>query len=168
MVVLALLAEVNDASDPMPYGERRQALGVLAGSSVGPKVDARLQLVLDMKQAADSDAPCKTWTDARAAMSAADDPYFADALRSTAAPDGCAGETAKAAPAAEPQESAASPEVARASKSKKKAKRSRTKSKATPASAAPAPKAEAPKPKKKTSKPVIPKLDTGLRSIPAP
>jgi serine/threonine protein kinase len=79
----------------MGWAERHSALEQLRKHpAVWARVDTRLQLALDLLQAADAPDPCTTMRNALQSIAEAGDPWFLDALRAASIPahaDGCEG-----------------------------------------------------------------------------
>ncbi len=187
---LALLAQLNDASDPLDFTARHQALELLASTAFASKVDQRLQIRLDLVQAAQAPNPCPEFRDALQKIRDADDRYFDEALASAVVPPTCNGaaeelselrvaaapRAAAVAPAAlvdpmpQAETSAAAPE--QPSRRRRSATRRPTRRKeAAPPTATATPEVKpqptpppAPAPKKPAAD-AIPKLGSGLKGI---
>ncbi len=72
-----LLETVNDDRDPIQYDSRHEVLESLAENPDNvSKIDERLNRALDVMQAADSSAPCKSYSAALDAVMSAPDYYF--------------------------------------------------------------------------------------------
>jgi serine/threonine protein kinase len=91
----ALLVAVNetDRRKALGFRERHAALDALrADRAAFAEVDMRLQLALDLVQAADAPDPCATVEDALASVAKSGDPWFLEVLRTASTPAGCEGE----------------------------------------------------------------------------
>lgn len=72
-----LVETVNDVSDPLQYDARHEVLDSLSkNTDLGSPIDERLNRALDVMQAADSGAPCKSYAAALDAVMAEPDYYF--------------------------------------------------------------------------------------------
>ena len=88
---LRALALVNDP-DPahaQPWAERHALLERLAASSDARRVDRRLNLALDLRQAGDAPDPCAAYGAALGEVERGGDAYFAPHVRETGVPSGC-------------------------------------------------------------------------------
>lgn len=86
-----LLETVNDEKDPLQYDRRHEVLVALRKNPANePLINERLQRALDIMQAADSGAPCTSYSKALDAVVAAPEHYFfnrVDKARVPAAPE---------------------------------------------------------------------------------
>lgn len=189
---LRSLAVVNEREREraVPYRERRALVAELEAEGHGEKVDQKLQIAMDLLQAADSPTPCKTFATALDAIEKAHDDEFASALAEASVPkaapgagrapdDSCDGLDARLAAARGERVASASPSASRVASAasadrkrtaKKKARTDRDDDASTPAAAS-APKPAAPAPAdaspiaKVKDPPPIKKIDDGIKRL---
>ena len=83
-----LLETVNDEKDPIQYDARREVLENLAANPENvPLINERLNRALDVMQAADASAPCKSYAAALDAVSEAPEYYFYNRVEKATVPE---------------------------------------------------------------------------------
>lgn len=83
-----LLETVNDEKDPIQYDARREVLENLAANPENvPLINERLNRALDVMQAADAGAPCKSYAAALDAVSEAPEYYFYNRVEKATVPE---------------------------------------------------------------------------------
>jgi hypothetical protein len=89
---LRALALVNepDLAKAQPYRERHALIDRLRETEDAKRIDRRLNLALDLRQAGDAPDPCGAWETALAEIERSGDAYFVPHLRQAAVPSACA------------------------------------------------------------------------------
>ena len=89
---LRALAWVNqpDLDKAKPYEERHALLRTLGASADARHIDRRLNLALDLRQAADAPDPCGTYGSALGRIAQSADAYYAVHLKAATPPSTCA------------------------------------------------------------------------------
>lgn len=81
------LVNVRDPAAVLPFARRHALLDQIRRGPDAARIDRKLNVALDLQQAADSPAPCETFARALAEVEAKPDPYFGEVLASARAPD---------------------------------------------------------------------------------
>lgn len=89
---LLVLVNQPDPALALPYARRHAALASLRASpELAERVDARVNLALDLRQAADSPDPCSTYASALSEIARRRDPSLADTVREASVPSSGTG-----------------------------------------------------------------------------
>jgi cell division septation protein DedD len=88
---LLALALVNDPdlANARPYRERHALIDELAPTEDAKRIDQRLNLALDLRQAGQAPDPCRAYEGALAQIEARADAWFASHVREAGVPGGC-------------------------------------------------------------------------------